>query len=127
MGFFGKLFDGGADSALCLRCGKKALRSEEFFAKCEEAGLAVDRDTGEVKARLGGFSTFGTMMDASAMIAGQRRSQQEIVEALENQRGFRCTGCGAVYCMKCLFNHAPAHPGGGKACPKCESTFELLG
>jgi hypothetical protein len=25
-----------------------------------------------------------------------------------------------------LFNHAPAHPQGGKACPKCGGRFQYL-
>jgi DNA-directed RNA polymerase subunit RPC12/RpoP len=126
MGVFGKLFTKSAGPGVCQRCGKPALRSAEFFAKCEEAGLVVDRATGEVKARLGGFSMFGTPMDASSQIAGQRKTQQEIVESIENQRGFRCTGCGRVYCMECLFNHAPPHAGGGKACPKCGAVFVVF-
>jgi hypothetical protein len=124
MGFLKRIFGGGAGAGRCQRCSGPALRSEAFFAKCEEAGMVVDRATGEVKARLGGFSMFGSMMDASSRIEGQRRGQRDVLESIENQRGFRCTGCARVYCMQCLFNHAPPHPGGGKACPKCGAVFE---
>jgi hypothetical protein len=126
MGIFKRLFDGTSDENCCQRCGKKLLKTEEFFAKCEEAGLVVDRSTGEAKARMGGFSMVGSMIDASARLDGQRRTQQQLMESLENQRGFRCKGGGHVYCMDCLFNHAPAHPSGGKACPKCGNIFEVL-
>lgn len=124
MGILRSLFGKKTATGDCQRCGKKALPTDEFHAKCEEAGLVVDPITGEVKARLGGFSMMGNMLDASAAIDGQRKSQQEMLEEIENQRGFRCTGCGQVYCMDCLFNHAPSHPDGGKACRKCGSTFE---
>jgi hypothetical protein len=110
----------------CERCGQEALGTEEFYARCEQAGLVVDRHTGEVKARLGGFTMMGSMLDASAKIDGQRTTQREILEDIENRRGFRCTSCGRLYCMECLFNHAPSHPDGGKACPKCGGTFEVL-
>ncbi len=96
------------------------------WGKRREACLVVDRSTGQVKARMGGFSMVGSMLDALARLDAQRRSQQEIFEALENQRGFRCRNCGRVYCLDCLFNHAPAHPNGGKACPVCGGVFAVL-
>lgn len=45
---------------------------------------------------------------------------------LENQRGFQCKVCGYIYCMDCLFNYAPVHPNGGKACFKCDGSFTPL-
>jgi len=127
MSLLNKLFKGwSATPTSCQRCGRETLRVEDFFTKAEEAGLVVDRSTGEVKARMGGFSMVGSMLDASARLDTQRRTQQEVFEGLESQRGFQCRGCGRVYCMDCLFNHAPAHPNGGKACPKCGNTFNVL-
>lgn len=128
MSVFRKIFGGrGTGSGTsCQRCGKVTLRTEEFLSKAEQAGLVVDRSTGEVKARMGGFSMVGSMLEATAKLDSQRRTQQQVLEKLENQRGFRCRGCGRVFCMDCLFNHAPAHPNGGKACPNCGNTFEVL-
>lgn len=110
----------------CYRCGKNVLRTEELFRKCEQAGLVVDRSTGEVKARMGGFFMVGSMLDASSRLDTQRHTQHQTHEKLENQRGFRCKGCGRLYCMDCLFHHAPSHPSGGKACPKCGGTIEVF-
>lgn len=108
----------------CQRCRKKALRTEEFLEACAKAGLHVDSSTGEVQARLGGFSMFGTPLDASARIDEQRQRQHRKLKEVEDQRGFRCTRCSRVYCMRCLFHHARAHPSGGKACPQCGGAFE---
>ena len=126
MGMLGNLFGKSSSPNACQRCGKNTLRTEEFYAQCEQAGLVVDRSTGEVKARMGGFTMVGSMLDASSRLEGQQKTQQQVHETLENQKGFRCRDCGRVFCMNCLFNYAPAHPHGGKACPKCGATFEVL-
>jgi len=129
MGVLDKLFGQGEAGSPrgCQRCGKTTLGTDEFFAKAEEAGLVVDRSTGEVKARMGGFSMIGGMFgDVPARLEEQKRNQQEILDRLENQRAFRCRSCGRIYCADCLLRHAPDHPNGGKACPKCGNTFEVL-
>ena len=110
----------------CRRCKKPTLRTGAFLELCEQAGLVVDRGTGEVSARMGGFTVVGNVLDAQARLDEQGRTQQQSLESLEDQRGFRCVRCGAIYCMRCLFGYAPPHHKGGKACPNCGATFVVL-
>jgi len=105
----------------CKRCGGAALSENEFHDAVRRAGLHVD-DHGRVALRLGGIA--GSMTSVGAALEQQRVEQQAKFEAIENTKGFRCTGCRTVYCMNCLFRFAPQHPNGGKACPACGSTFQ---
>ena len=114
---------GNRSAGHCERCGKKTLRSGAFFSKAEAAGFRVDRATGQASAKAGGFSMVGSMLDASAALDNQRSSNQARFDELDSQRGYRCKGKGHIYCSDCLFEHAPAHRSGGKACPKCGATF----
>ncbi|MDQ7795116.1 MAG: hypothetical protein RDU89_12000 [bacterium] len=65
---------------------------------------------------------------AEAHAAGSRklaRGRLTTLDALSlsGQQGYRCTGCGRVYCADCLMRKVPAHRSGGKACPACGSAF----
>jgi hypothetical protein len=61
MGPFRKLFRKEIAPGGCQRCGKNMLRTGEFHARCEKAGFVIDPTTGQVKARLGGFSMARSM------------------------------------------------------------------
>jgi hypothetical protein len=106
----------------CRRCSGDALTEHQFLDAVRTAGLHVDAE-GRVALRIGGIA--GTADVVSQQIELQRADQQARFEALENTKGFRCRGCGSIYCMSCLFRHAPQHPRGGKACPSCGSTFQV--
>jgi len=110
----------------CHRCKKPILRTGAFLELCEQAGLVVDSGTGEAKARMGGFTVVGNVLDAQACLDEQKRTQQQSLESLEDRKGFRCVRCGAIYCMACLFRYAPPHHKGGKACPDCGGTFVMI-
>jgi hypothetical protein len=111
----------GTGQAQCRRCGGEALREGDFRKTCREAGLHVGAE-GRVSLRLGGLA--GDMASVTQALGRQQAEQQARFERIENRKGFRCSGCSAVYCMDCLFRFAPAHPAGGKACPSCGSRLE---
>ena len=96
----------------CQRCGNEILTDAEFRRECEAEGAVVHPLTGKPVPK---------------EAAGLRSLNLSRLIELENQRGFRCRSCGRVYCMDCLYNYAPAHRNGGKACPKCGGGFEVLG
>jgi hypothetical protein len=115
-----------ADSpnADCSNCRTKAFSTSEFEQECEKAGFVKDAASGSFKMKVGGLAGFGNSV--FSQLANQQESQQATFNKIENQRGYRCRSCRAVYCMKCLYASAPAHSRGGKACPKCGDTFEHL-
>ncbi len=92
----------------CERCNKETLSTKDYVKKVKQEGWTVHPLTQKPQPPPG--------------FAG---GVSKLVK-LENRRGFRCKGCKRVYCMDCLFNHAPAHPNGGKACFKCGSSLEAL-
>ena len=85
----------------CDRCAKRVLREVEYLEECSKAGLVL------VNGNLYGNDNSG--------------GKVEIYEQLQNQKGFQCSSCSTVYCLACLFNFAPSHPNGGKACFKCKN------
>ena len=96
----------------CNRCSQEILGTAEFIVKVEQEGWTVHPLTQKPQPPHGsGLKTFNL---------------SKLVH-FENQRGFRCKACGILYCMDCLFNHAPTHPNGGKACFDCGGAFEALG
>lgn len=88
----------------CARCEKRLMKNLEFENRCAEAGLVL------VNGNLYGYS-------------GEERKIQ-LYEELQGQKGFVCKSCGEMYCQTCLFNDAPMHPTGGKACFDCGGRFE---
>jgi len=92
----------------CKRCNKVTLSTAEYVKRVKQEGWTVHPLTQKPQPP-----------------PGFTGSASKLVK-LENRRGFRCKGCKRVYCMDCLFNHAPAHPNGGKACFKCGSSLEAL-
>lgn len=119
MGFFSRLFGG---SGGCGFCGRHAFTTAEFEAECSKAGFIKDAATGRFKMKVGGLA--GSAEHVSSELARQEGSQQKSFDQIEGHRGYECKACGKVYCMDCLFAKAPPHPDGGKACPKCGSTFK---
>ena len=113
-------------TAPCRRCKKPTLTARAFLELCEQAGFVVDWGAGAVRASLGGFTVVGSVPDVEANLHQRRAMQQQSLESLEDQKGFRCVRCGAIYCMRCLFRYAPSHHKGGKACPNCGGMFEAL-
>ncbi len=109
MGIFKSLFGESHASNKCRRCGSETLGTFEYTQRCKEEGAIVDGLTGKPKpAQTGRPINISRLTD------------------LENQRGFQCIGSNHIYCMDCLYNHAPIHPNGGKACFKCGSSFEEM-
>ncbi len=86
------------------------------------AGFVKDAATGRYKMVVGGLA--GSPERVSSELAKQENTQQATYDSIEAQRGYQCKGCGKVYCMNCLYEIAPAHSAGGKACPKCGATFK---
>jgi len=109
----------------CSLCGDDALSTREFESACRAAGFVQDTATGQWKMKVGGLA--GTSEQVHAALGRQERSRQATYDEIENQRGYQCKGCMRVYCMKCLYAQAPAHPSGGKACPRCGQTFTRYG
>lgn len=107
----------------CGRCNREVLGQAEFLDECRRAGLHVDAQ-GRVNLRVGGLA--GALSSVERTMEAQRVQQQTTHDLLESRKGFRCSGCAAAFCTDCLFNHAPAHPQGGKACPKCGGRFQYL-
>lgn len=113
----------GETRVTCKRCGGAALRESEFHQACREAGLVVDAQ-GRVALRIGGLA--GPAVSVMETLGRQESQQKATFEAIENRKGFRCSGCRSVYCMDCLFRFAPSHPKGGKACPSCGAVFQVF-
>lgn len=101
----------------CRKCGRKILTTTEFKVACREAGFVEDRATGKFKMKLRSGVVF---------LDGNPAWEQAKFNEIEKQRGYQCEDCGSVYCLNCLFTSAPVHRSGGKACPKCGSTFKHL-
>ena len=108
MSVFKKLFLRSGNLNKCKRCGQETLGTAEYVKEVEQEGWTVHGFTQKPQPPPGFVGKISKFVD------------------LENQRRFRCTKCARVYCMECLFNHAPAHPNGGKACFKCGSAFEAV-
>ena len=89
----------------CQRCGTQTLGTNVFTKRVEQEGWTVHGLTSKPQPPRGFVGSPSKMVK------------------LENQRRFRCKQCGRVYCMDCLFNYAPPHPNGGKACFKCKGSF----
>ena len=115
MGLFGKP-SGSKDT--CRNCGRKVFTTAEFEAACRKAGFVKDPATGKFKLRVRSGVVF---------LDGNPAYKQAKFNEIEEQRGYQCKGCGSVYCLHCLYIGAPPHPSGGKACPKCGSTFKHYG
>ena len=123
MGMFSKLYR-KLQNRTCKRCGSQIFSTKQFFDKCEEEGLKVDRNSGQVSGKVGGFAAPG--YQAFDYLDTQYQSQKNVYQMLENQRGFKCSSCGAKYCLDCLFQYASTHSEGGKACPNCGGRFNKL-
>jgi hypothetical protein len=113
----------------CQRCFNAVIRSSDFYDVCEQAGMYVDRSTGQVGTR-GGLHSFRGGLDKVMRELDSRKRQQEelreLFQRLSAQRGMKCLSCGSVFCVDCLLEHAPPHPDGGKACPTCGGRFDAL-
>jgi len=132
MGILKKLFGSRSGSFTCARCSRSVVTAAENRWRKEQIalkyGLAINED-GDVyrpmTARSGGSGA-----DIAVEIARRNVEDAQIqreVNQTPNNLGFRCRSCGAVYCMTCLENYAPPHPGtGGKACPKCGGSFMVF-
>jgi hypothetical protein len=96
----------------CNRCRQEILGTAEYIVKVEEEGWTVHPLTQKPQPPPG---------------SGLKTLNLSKLVHFENQRGFRCKACGSLYCMDCLFNHAPTHPNGGKACFDCGGALEALG
>ncbi|MCJ7793679.1 hypothetical protein MUP42_01970 [Candidatus Bathyarchaeota archaeon] len=112
MRLFGKT---NKDEGKCCKCKKEVLKTSQFEAACREAGFTKDKATDKFKMKLRSGAVF---------LNGNPAFEQMKYNAIENQRGYQCISCKRVYCLDCLYTSAPPHPGGGKACPKCGSTFQ---
>lgn len=88
----------------CQRCGEKVLRESHFRDECGRAGLLL--------------------IDGNLYGGSGDRDKVEIYRKLENRKGFRCSLCSNIYCSACLFEFAPSHVNGGKACFSCRGRFE---
>jgi len=99
---------------MCRKCGQKVLTTSEFETECRNAGFVKDAFTGKFKVPIGRSTKF---KDNPA-------ARQTQYNRIEEHRGYQCNGCGSVYCLNCLYTSARNHPSGGKACPKCGSTFK---
>lgn len=111
-------------NADCSNCNRKAFSTSEFEQECEKVGFVKDAASGRFKMKVGGLTGLGESVFSK--LASQEQSRQASFDQIEDQRGYRCRSCRAVYCLKCLYAIAPAHSQGGKACPKCGDTFEHL-
>jgi len=117
---FPSLFGGGSGN--CANCGNAVLSTRDFEAECTKAGFDKDPATGRFKMKVGGLA--GPAESVFARLGQQQTGKQARFDQIEGQRGYRCVSGGHLYCMNCLYAVAPAHPRGGKGCPKCGSTFE---
>lgn len=110
MGLFGKR---ASTKGMCRKCERKVLTTSEFERECRNAGFVKDASTGKFKVRIG----------SSTKLEDNPAARQAQYNQIEEQRGYQCNECGSVYCLNCLYSSARNHPNGGKACPKCGSTF----
>ncbi len=113
----------------CEACSRDVLTSSDFYDECERAGMTVDRSTGQVGTSGGLHAHMGTLNEFVSMVESRKRDLENLRELharLSAQRGMTCLRCHAVYCVDCLLHHAPRHPAGGKACPKCGGKFNTL-
>jgi len=44
----------------------------------------------------------------------------------EKQSGYRCSACGREFCKDCLEKYAPSSSNGGKLCPSCMGSFQII-
>lgn len=88
----------------CQHCGRDVISHDRLEEECAKHGILLIN---------------GNMM-------GGDLSKSPIAQHLEDSKGFRCLGCRTIYCMSCLYNHAPSHQNGGKACPTCNDKFDHL-
>jgi hypothetical protein len=68
----------------------------------------------------------GSHQSVVEQVDAQRAALQLRHDSVEEQKGYQCSGCRRTFCTDCLFNHAPSHAQGGKACPSCGGRFTYL-
>lgn len=90
----------------CGFCFKELLTHAAFRRRCSKEGILLLGDK-----MAGGHAD---------------REKVPLFKQLLNDRGWVCQTCGALYCEDCLFERAPDHPGGGKACALCGGRFGEL-
>jgi len=92
----------------CERCRKRILSRRLFLGELNRHGLALDQRTNAITLS----GTFGGHSEI------ERR--QGLASDMEEHAALKCTQCGKVYCLMCLFRDAPSHAtSGGKACFAC--------
>ena len=124
--FHNDLLISAREKLACQRCAKLVVRNTDFYTMCEQAGLLVDRATGQVKLRPGKVAIFGDASDALLSPEARRQWQQEMFRGMEAHRGLQCRQCAHVFCTPCLQTYAETRPRGGRACPDCGEALKAL-
>lgn len=112
----------------CELCKVNVLNTNDFYALCEKEGLKVDLVTGQVKISGTTYLSFGgASYDKDySKISQERDRLKKLHKEIEERRAFKCKDCGKIYCLKCLAKKAPNNPSGGKVCPLCGGSVDLL-
>ena len=112
----------------CALCKVDVLNTNDFYDSCEKEGLKVDRVAGQVKIPgVTYMSSAGASLDEDySKINAEKDRLTKVHKEIEDKRAFKCNSCGKIYCLKCLAEKAPNNPSGGKVCPECGGSFNLL-
>ncbi|MBN1695471.1 hypothetical protein JW879_08740 [candidate division WOR-3 bacterium] len=112
----------------CALCKVDVLNTSDFYDSCEKEGLKVDRVSGQVKIPGMTFVGYGSGSpdEDYSKINKEKDRLTKVHKEIEDKRAFKCKSCGKIYCLKCLAEKAPNNPSGGKACPVCGGSFNLL-
>ena len=103
----------------CTRCLVTVLEDLTFYNKCEQAGMRVNRQTGDVGMEGGLYSYTCSIQDAFDRHGSLKEKIEKEHQILSLKRGMRCKSCGSIYCVGCLLHYPPERLGGGKVCPSC--------
>ena len=101
----------------CGRCSKKVLSRQQFISELSNKhNIRVDHASLDPVLSGGVSGGYGAVETAKQQV-------HAIYRQIEKDRAFKCSACGKTYCMDCLFNYAPTHSNGGKACFVCGGSF----
>ena len=101
----------------CNGCSKTTLTRQQFISLlADKHKIKIDQHSLDPIIS-GGFGGGYNSVEAT------QRQTLKTYKKVEKDRAFKCSLCGKVYCMDCLFTRAPDHVNGGKACPSCGGSF----